>query len=118
MDDPVGKHEPRVTEEEVIAAINAQLQTLPSSGQVKATYAEIARTGHLPHDSTNPWQSGLNSMSGWILKNGTHYTVWWINLDIKGFGLRIRENNHPSAKPADEPVLERKDISWIPSTPQ
>lgn len=110
---PVGKHEPRITEEEIIAAINSQLPTLPASSQVKATYAEIARTRRLPHDPAKP-RRGLDSMSGWTLKDGTHYTVWWINLNVEGFGLRIRENNQPVAKPTDEPKLERSNISWIP----
>lgn len=112
--DLVGEHEPEITEEEVVASINSQLQSLSANSQIKATYAEIARTRRLPNDSAYPGQIGLNSMSGWTLKDGTHYTVWWINLNIKGYGLRIRENNQPVAKPSDEPELERNNMSWIP----
>jgi hypothetical protein len=60
-------------------------------------------------------------MPGWVLSDGTHYTVWWINLDVptgknSGYGLRIRENNAPIAKPKDEPNLERNNVTWIPAT--
>jgi hypothetical protein len=43
-------------------------------------------------------------------KEGGEYTVWWVNLDVatgenSGYGLRVRENNAPTAKPNGEPKL-------------
>jgi hypothetical protein len=110
--DAVGKHEPQITESEIVAAIRSQIPSLPASDAVKAIFSEITNTGLLPHDAS------LDAMSGWTLKDGTNYTVWWINLDVKtgegsGFSLRIRENNEPVAKPITEPKLERKNVSWI-----
>jgi hypothetical protein len=100
----------------MVNAIRSQLPALRASNKVKAIYADIARTRELPHDAS------LHSMSGWTWKDGTHYTVWWINLDVftgpkSGYGLRIRENNQPIAKPPDEPKLQRNNLSWV-SEPQ
>jgi hypothetical protein len=118
LEDRVGRNEPPITETEIVSAIRSQLSTLRASSKVKAIYADIARTRELPHDAS------LHSMSGWTWKDGTHYTVWWINLDVftgpkSGYGLRIRENNQPIAKPPDEPKLQRSNLSWISGpTPQ
>lgn len=108
---PVGRHEPRLSEAEVVAAIRSQVSAIPASSDVKAIYSEIARTKQLPKDAS------LEPIAGWTVKGGRDYTVWWINLNIsvgenRGFGLRIRENNQPAAKPADEPNLERKSFSY------
>lgn len=110
--DPVGQHESPLTEQEIVDAIRLQLPNLRASNQVKAILSKIASTKQLPHDAR------VYAMSGWTLRDGTHYTVWWINLDVKvgsnsGFGLRIRENNQPTAKPLDEPKLERRNSSWV-----
>jgi hypothetical protein len=110
---PVGQHEPRITEAEIIAAIQAQLPILSASDEVKSLYAEVVRTRSLPYDAQ------LRFMDGWTLASGDHYTVWWINLDVQaesnaGFGLRIRENNAPSAKPKDEPKLQQPNVEFIP----
>ncbi|HEX2475192.1 MAG TPA: hypothetical protein VHK01_10615 [Lacipirellulaceae bacterium] len=114
-EDPVGKYEPPVTEAEVIAAIRAQLPTLQASQQVIAAYSNIARIRRIPQDAS------LHAITGWELKDGTEFTVWWINLDVttgknSGYGLRIRENNAPIAKPKDEPKLELSNRMWIPKS--
>jgi hypothetical protein len=112
LDDPVGKFEPPVIEAEILASIRAQLPNLPAKGHVKAIYAEILRTRRIPQGAS------LHADSSWELRNGTRYTVWWINLGVptgknSGYALRIRENNAPAAKPDDEPTLKRTNLSWI-----
>jgi hypothetical protein len=115
--DPVGKYERLITEAEVLNAINAaiklQLPALESSPRAKAIYSKIARTKRVPRDAS------LHAMNGWELNNGIRYTVWWVNLDAKigknaGFGLRIRENNAPRAKPKNEPKLNLPNRIWPP----
>lgn len=108
MGDPVGQYEPRITDAEIVAVIQAQLPNLLASKEVKTIYSDIVRTRRIPQGSH------LHSMPGWTLATGQHYTVWWINLSVPGYGLRIRENNRPIAKPENEPVLEFNDKSWIP----
>ena len=116
-DDPIGGYETPVTEAEIIASIRSQLPNLPASGQVKSIYSDIVRTRRLPRDVS------LSVIPGWVLSDGTHHTVWWIDLYVptgknSGFTLRIRENNAPMAKPKDEPKLERSSHMWIPETPE
>jgi hypothetical protein len=115
-DDPVGKNEPALTEAEVVASITSQLPNLSASMQVKEIYSNIVRTRKIPRDAS------LHAMPGWELGDGTYYTVWWINLDVttgrnSGYGLRIREDNAPTAKPKDEPRLKRRNLTWISETP-
>lgn len=116
-DDPVGKYEPPITEAEIVAAINAainlQLPSLEASTRAKAIYSKIVQTKRVPQDTS------LYAMNGWELKDGTSYTVWWVNLDVRigknaGFGLRIRENNAPAAKPKGEPKMNLPDPIWLP----
>lgn len=95
-DDPVGKREPLLTEDEIFASIESQLPSLDASEQVRAIYARIARTKRLPPGAA------LNSIPGFSPASGEHRTVWWINLEVmtgknSGYGLRIRETNNPAA---------------------
>jgi hypothetical protein len=81
--------------------------------RARAIYSRIVQTRRVPQDAR------LYAMNGWVLKDGTHYTVWWVNIDVvtgknAGFGLRIKENNAPVAKPKGEPKLELPDKSWLP----
>jgi hypothetical protein len=116
-DDPVGQFEPPITEAEVITSIRTQLPNLLASKTVKSIYSDILRTSRIPHDAS------FHAISGWELRDGNRYTVWWINLDVRtgkdsGYGLRIRENNAPVAKPKDEPKLERRDLLSMPEAIQ
>jgi hypothetical protein len=102
-EDPVGKLEPKLTEDEVISSIQSQLPTLAASSQVKTIYSRIARRRRLPLGAS------LDSIPGYSPALGQQYTVWWINLDVMtgkkaGFGLRIRETNHPSAATPSVPA--------------
>jgi hypothetical protein len=95
----VGKHEPPLTESEVIAAINEQLPTLDATAHVRSIYRRIAATGRLPLDAE------LDEIPGYQPRNGPSRDVWWINLNVmtgptSGYGLRIRETNDPKVASA------------------
>jgi hypothetical protein len=105
--DAVGKHEPPLTEDEIVTAIETQLPTLKASHQVKAIFARIARTRRLPRGAL------LNSIPGYEPVAGKRYTVWWINLDVmtgptSGYGLRIRETDNPVAAEGTGLLLKEK----------
>ena len=104
-DHPVGRHEPPITEKEIVSAIRSQLPTLRASDQVKAIYTRIAQTRRLPRGAS------LSSIDGYSPSSGEDYTVWWINLSVVTgpqfqFSLRIRANDNPVAADKSKP-LER-----------
>lgn len=92
----VGKYEPPLTENEVIAAIQAQLPTLEASPRVKSIYQKIANTRRLPRGGT------FNDIPAYQPRSGPQQIVWWINLEVMtgkntGYGLRIRNTDDPVA---------------------
>jgi hypothetical protein len=94
--DPVGRLEPPLTSDEVVAAIRQQLPTLRASPQVIKILRRIEQSRTLPTDATFHADSGYTTRA-----KGTQI-VWWINLDLvtgknAGYGLRVRENNSPRA---------------------
>lgn len=96
--DSVGKHEPPLTEDEIVAAIEAQLPNLDATDEVKSVYARIARKRRLPKDASLSSVSAYSSSYGDGL--GQRVTVWWIDLDImidasSGYTLRIRRTDQP-----------------------
>lgn len=111
-EDPVGELQPPLTEDEIVASIQAQLPQLIASGhdQIAATYSESARTKMVPRSAR------IDFMTEFQLANGQRFTVWWINLDIVAgsarYALRIRENNNPEA-PAHK---NSKDGRYEPQT--
>ncbi|WP_428303691.1 hypothetical protein [Lacipirellula sp.] len=110
-DSPVGQHEPRLTEAEILAAIQAQLPTLPDS--VNPLFADVLRTRSIPQGST------ISGLDEWGSQEAGYSTVWWINFSLNtgegsGYALRIRHNNDPIAKPASEPKLQQTSYDWIP----
>jgi hypothetical protein len=111
-DDPVGRYEPPLTEAEILASIRAQLPSLASHKKVQALYSDVIRSRRIP-DGTR-----LYAGSSFQLRDGSTRTVWWITLHVPGYGLRIRENNAPVAKPEDEPKLEIPNLNWMPRSPQ
>jgi hypothetical protein len=114
--DPVGQLEAPLTEAEILASIRSQLPQLPANNLTKTTFSNILRTKQMPRGAV------LHADSGWELKDGTTYTVWWINLNVMptgkspGYGLRIRENNAPKAKPMNESKLIRSNLIWVPES--
>jgi hypothetical protein len=100
--DSIGQHEPKLTLGEVLAAIQANLPSLPS--HVRRKFERIALTSEMPPHAM------FHENSGFTDKNGNSYTVWWINLLVHTYGnnayaIRIRETNRPKAKPPTEPPL-------------
>lgn len=100
---PVGRHEPPLTEEEIVKAIEAQLPTLDASDKVKSIYSRIAKSRRLPLDAD------LDPIPGYSPSSGERYTVWWINLNVmtgpnSGYGLRIRETDNPVAADDSKPL--------------
>ena len=83
--DSVGRLEPRITEDEVIASINSQLQSI-TSNRVRAIYSRIARTRRLPKGAM------LDSISGYTNRDGESFRVWWINLGERQ--VRIYPNSY------------------------
>jgi hypothetical protein len=111
--DPIGQHEPKLTVGEVLAAIQAHIPSLPSN--VRPKYERIALTSEVPPHTV------LIENSKFTDKNSNSYTVWWINLSVhtygnNGYDIRIRETNHPKAKPPNEPPLPQNLLS-APSSP-
>jgi hypothetical protein len=94
---PVGMHQPPITEDEIVSAIESQLRTLDASDQVKTIYSRIARTRRLPRGAS---LASLASIPGYIPTPGEQHTVWWINLEVmtgpkSGYGLKIRGTDNP-----------------------
>ena len=96
--DPIGKHEPPLSGDEVVAAIQRRVPTLGAGPRVKAIYSRIARTRRLPRGAS------LSSNTTYATGNGLgkteQFTVWWVNLDVMtgpqiGYSLRIRETDDP-----------------------
>jgi hypothetical protein len=109
MISPVGRHEPPLTEDEVINSIRSHLPGLDASEQVKGILRHIAKTHRLPQGAT------LSGIPGCSNQNGI-YTVWWINLEFmtsatSGYGLRIRETNNPVAARANGTGMPEKASS-------
>ena len=100
---PVGKHEPPITEDEIVDAIESQLPNLDASDQIQAIYKRIARTRRLPRGTQ------LSTVSSFVPSQGENYTVWWVNLVVmtgpqSGYGMRIRETNSPIAAAPSHPL--------------
>ena len=74
--DRVGRHEPPISEMEIVSSIEAQLPNLDASDQVKSIYSRIARTRRLPRGAS------LDSIAAYSTSSGEDFTVWWVNLDI------------------------------------
>jgi hypothetical protein len=89
--DPVGKGQPPLTDEEVIAAIRGWIrEKVKASDEVHAAYQKIAETGRLPKEAE------LDFTTGWIGFRGYDFDVWWIDLTLRngegtGYTYRIRD---------------------------
>jgi len=113
LSDPIGKKQPPLTEDEVIAAIRGWDQHAPASGtgfadelltairsrnqpgqpatdEVYAAFQKIAATHDLPNGAE------LRFKTVWIREN-YHFDVWWVDLSIPtgrnggGYVFRIRD---------------------------
>ena len=108
-EDAIGKSEPKLTEDEVVAAIRAWIirKKEDVDDDTVAIYKKIAETRTLPKGAE------LVFTTGWVTDE-LNFKVWWINLEIatgenRGYGLRIRERMidcGPSDKPAADQALQ------------
>jgi len=77
--DPVGKTQPPLTEDELVAAIRGWIpDEHPGCGPFLASFKKVAATGVLPVGIY------LNFVPGWKGYNGYDYCVWWIDLFVPG----------------------------------
>lgn len=91
----VGKTQPPLTADEIVAAIRGK------NAEDNTRLEEIADTRFLiPGEE-------LSFMPGWITE-GNYVTVWWIDLRVKGHGLRIRDRTLSSRKLTSEELFSRK----------
>ncbi|MHC4168207.1 MAG: hypothetical protein ACYSWQ_14720 [Planctomycetota bacterium] len=96
---PVGKSQLPLTEAEVIAAIRGWIpKTTPGvTDDVYNRFQDIAESRVLPEGAH------LSHCSAWTGYRGFHFTVWWIDLNIKtsetaGYTFRIRDQKISSRK--------------------
>jgi hypothetical protein len=105
-EDPIGKTQPPLTEDEVIAALRGIMRELtPMTDEVYNTYQKIAETRTLPP------RAELHFTTGWVPRlEGFHFTVWWADLSIMtgehaGYNYRLRDRKI-SSRPLTEEELE------------
>jgi uncharacterized protein (TIGR03067 family) len=89
-EDPIGRREPPLTEDELIAAIRGwDRRGSPVDDATYRIYQRIADSGVLAPDAR------LEFTTGWVARGYT-FTVWWIDLSVKtgettGYTYRIRD---------------------------
>ncbi len=93
----IGKFEPPLTSDEVVAAIRGwDRASVPIDDEKFALFEQIAATGQLPLGAT------LSSTTDWITRE-YNYRVWWIDLTVmtdvnRGYTFRIRSRILSSQK--------------------
>ena len=91
QEDHIGKTQPPLTEDEVIASIRAWLrENIRASDEVYATYQKIAESRMIPANAT------LEVTTRYYGNRGFDFDVWWVDLGIMtgpttGFAFRIRD---------------------------
>ena len=105
--DEIGKTQPPLTEDEVVAAIRGWIpeHTPGVRDDQYARFQEIAESRKLPEGSE------LTFCPGWTGYRGFQFTVWWIDLTIKtgkksGYTFRIRDQKISSRKMTPEELAE------------
>lgn len=117
-EDAIGKHQPPLTEDEVIASIRGWIrdQAPPVSDHVYAIYQKIAETRRLPEGAT------LDYITAWSGFGGYNFTVWWVDLDIMtderpGYTYRIRDRKIRSRPVSQIEAHVLKEERWQQGTP-
>jgi hypothetical protein len=89
--DAIGKDQPALTEDEVIAAIRGWIRKEgpPATDEVYKIYQTIADTRKLPEGAE------LSFIKRWLRKQYS-FDVWWVDLEIRtgpntGYTFRIRD---------------------------
>jgi len=92
INDPIGKDQPALTEDEVVASIRGWIRahTPGVSDEVYDEFQKVAETGKLPKGAK------LTSTTSWLGYRGFHFDVWWVDLTIStgektGYTFRIRD---------------------------
>jgi hypothetical protein len=97
----VGKGQPPLTEDEVVAAIRGWIRDrFPATDDVYGAFQKVAHTGALPPGAE------LSFTTGWRGFNGFDFDVWWVDLTLPvgkgaGYTYRIRDQklaSRPSKK--------------------
>ncbi len=100
--DRVGKDQSPLTEDEVVAALRGWIRDkVPASDEIYDAYQTIAETRKLPEGSR------LTRTTRWSGYNGYHFTVWWVDLNIRtgentGYTYRIRDRKITSRPLRDD----------------
>jgi hypothetical protein len=110
-ENPIGKTQPPLTEDEVVAAIRGILRELtPMTDEVYNAYQKVAETRTLPPRAT------LHFTTDWVPRlEGFHFTVWWADLSIMtgehaGYNYRLRDRKISSRPLTDD---ERESLKTI-----
>ncbi|MFN3650114.1 MAG: hypothetical protein ACK47B_11095 [Armatimonadota bacterium] len=102
--DPVGRTQPPLTEDEVVAAIRGWMrERVEVTDNVFARFQRVAETGRLPEGAE------FRFITGWGGFRGFDFEVWWVDLVLrtgpdKVFAYRIRDQklrSRPSPPPAE-----------------
>lgn len=89
--DPIGKDQPPLTEDEVIASLRGIIrERTPMTDDVYNALQKVAVTRMLPA------KAKLDFTTGWSGHNGFVFTVWWADLSIMtgektGYTYRLRD---------------------------
>jgi hypothetical protein len=89
--DAIGRHEPPLTEDEVVAALRGWIRKRhPVSDDVYKLFQAIAETRQLPEGAE------LTFTTAWSGYNDLHFDVWWVDLSLStgqgtGYTYRIRD---------------------------
>lgn len=90
-DNAVGKSQPPLTADEVVAAIRGWIRERdPVKDYMYGEFQKIAQRGALPP------QAELSFTTGWHGFNGFDFDVWWVDLTVSdgkggGYTYRIRD---------------------------
>ncbi|MHC4172712.1 MAG: hypothetical protein ACYST5_07200 [Planctomycetota bacterium] len=113
----VGKTQPPLTEDEVVACIRAwNRRAYPVTDEVFAQYQQIADTKTLPKGVSLDFHTEL-------ISEPYHFDVWWIDLELKvsenadgiieKYSFRLRDRKL-RCRPLTDEELKRIDRSLIP----
>jgi len=89
--DPIGKGQPLLTEDEVVAAIRGWIrEQMPAPDAVYNAFQQVAETKRLPPTAK------MDFTTGWHGYKGFHFEVWWIDLTLTegskhGYTYRLRD---------------------------
>ena len=108
--DEIGKDQPPLTEDEVVAAIRGWIrEQMPATDAVYDAFQRVATTKQLPPTAK------LHFTTDWHGFKGMHFDVWWIDLTLTegskhGYTYRLRDR-----KIRCRPVEAADDVLIVPT---